>query len=136
MGDYRDSFIWLLTVVTSDALPVGPGRVGNNDGGPHRFAQPHQIVGQRLAAIKTLNFTFQCAQLAYRTRQAAGRAHQPDIISHDILQSAHVPADQGRVGRAILCVTPCRNVGMVVEVDSLRLSPPNLRNACALTVLR
>ena len=35
-GGHRDSYSWLRTVMTSDSLPIGPGRVGDNDGGPHR----------------------------------------------------------------------------------------------------
>lgn len=100
--------------MATDTLPVDPRRIGDDDGRPHRIAQPDQIVRQRLAAVKALDLILKRPQLAHRTRQPSRRAHQPHIVPHDLLQSAHVLADQSRVGRAVLRVTPFRNVIGVV----------------------
>src|ERR1041384_2616421 len=83
--------------MTAAALPVVLRRLRHDQRHFTRVPKPDQTVRQFRRPVKRLNLIPQMSQLAYRTRESIGTAHEPDVVPHDVLNRLRVTLNQRRI---------------------------------------
>ena len=109
----RVGVVFLLSVMAAHASFVGPGIGRHNCGRAHGIAQANQTIGHAGNAIELLDLGFQVAQLVQGTLQARDGADQADIVPHDVLNGAHILADESRIWRLGTGRLPGWDVGWI-----------------------